>query len=356
MTASTDTPRTTRGTGSMSKLGWIVLAAVALAPLTGLGNYPLHLMIVALIWSYIYTSWAIMGRLGLVSFGHCAFLGVGAYSVVLAWNTLGWSPWFGGIVGIVATLAIAFLIGWPCFRFKIVGHYFAVVTLACAEIVRLIIMALREQTGGSLGITPKPALADGATMSLSAMQFSSKVVWFYIALGVWLAGLVVWRWVDRSMARLALLAISEEEEAAASIGINISRVKMAIMLLSAGMTAFGGMLYAQYQSYINPETVSSLTVSLQIVFGVIAGGMFVMLGPTVGAIFLLALSETLRVAIGSQLRGIDQLIYGAMLILFIIYMPKGILGELLDRFQVKPSSAPSTAPLKTMKEPDSHGT
>ena len=356
MTSPPDRIRTILGPGSMTKIGWILLAAVAVAPLLGLGAYPLHLMIVALIWSYIYTSWAIMGRLGLVSFGHCAFLGVGAYSVVLAWNLLGWSPWFGGMVGIAATLAIAFLIGWPCFRFKIVGHYFAVVTLASAEIVRLIIMALREHTGGSLGITPKPALADNATVSLSALQFSSKVVWFYIALCIWLAGLLVWRWVDRSMARLALLAISEEEEAAASIGINISRVKMAIMLLSAGMTAVGGMLYAQYQSYINPETVSSLTVSLQVVFGVIAGGMFVMLGPTVGAIFLLALSETLRVVIGSQSRGIDQLIYGAMLILFIIYMPKGILGELLDRFQAKPSSAPSTAALKTMKELDTHGT
>ncbi len=356
MTAAIERSRPAQSTGAMAKVAWIALAAVAVAPMLGLGAYPLHLMIVALIWSYIYTSWAIMGRLGLVSFGHCAFLGVGAYSVVLGWNTFGWSPWFGGIVGIVATLAIAFLIGWPCFRFKIVGHYFAVVTLACAEIVRLVIMALRDQTGGSLGITPRPALADGATYSLTALQFSNKIVWFYIALVVWLVGLLIWRWVDRSMARLALLAISEEEEAAASIGIDISRVKMAVMLLSAGMTAFGGMLYAQYQSYINPETVSSLTVSLQIVFGVIAGGMFVMLGPTVGAIFLLALSETLRVVIGSQLRGIDQLIYGAMLILFIIYMPKGILGELLDRFQAKPSSAPPAVPLQTMKEPDTHGT
>lgn len=328
----------------MVKIGWFVLAALIAAPLLGIGAYPLHLMIVALIWAYIYTSWAIMGRVGLVSFGHCAFLGVGAYSVVLTWNLLGWSPWFGAVVGVLVTLAIAFLIGWPCFRFKIVGHYFAVVTLALAEIVRLIIMALREQTGGSLGITPKSGLADNSTVSLQAMQFSNKVVWFYIALCCWLAGLAVWHLVDRSMSRLALEAISEEEEAAASIGINISRVKMGIMLLSAVMTAIGGMLYAQYQSYINPETVSSLTVSLQIVFGVIAGGMFVMLGPTVGAIFLLALSETLRVVIGSQLRGIDQLIYGAMLILFIIYMPKGILGEVLDRFRTRHSLAPKNVP------------
>lgn len=328
-----------------TKIGLFVLIALIAAPLLGIGAYPLHLMIVALIWAYIYTSWAIMGRLGLVSFGHCAFLGVGAYSVVLMWNLFGWSPWLGAVVGIFVAMGLAFLVGWPCFRFKIVGHYFAVVTLALAEIVRLIIVALRDQTGGSLGITPKSGLADNASMSLEAIQFSNKVVWFYIALCCWLAGLAVWHRVDRSMSRLALEAIAQEEEAAASIGINISRTKMGIMLLSAVMTCIGGILYAQYQRYVNPETVSSLTVSLQIVFGVIAGGMFVMLGPTVGAIFLLALSETLRIVIGSQLRGIDQLIYGAMLILFIIYMPKGILGELLDRFRGNHDLAPKDMPL-----------
>lgn len=320
----------------IKKIGWLLLVMLGILPLLGLGAYPLHLLIVALLWSYIYTSWSIMGRLGLVSFGHSAFIGVGAYSVVIMWNLFGWSPWVGALVGIAVSLVIAFLIGWPCFRFKIVGNYFAMVTLALSEIVRLVIVAMREQTGGSLGMTPKAAIAEGSSYSIPALQFSNKMVWFYVVLCFWLLGLFIWHKVDRSMSRMALEAIAENEEAAASIGINISRTKMGITLLSALMTCVGGILYAQYQLYVNPQTVASLTVSLQIVFGAIAGGMFVMLGPTVGALLLLVLSESLRIVLGSQSQGVDQLIYGALLILFIIYMPKGILGTLLVRFGQKP--------------------
>jgi branched-chain amino acid transport system permease protein len=313
----------------------MLLAALVVAPWAGLGAYPMHLAIMALLWGYIYTSWSIMGRLGMVSVGHGAFLGIGAYGAVLMWNLAGVSPWIGGIAAVIVTLALAVLIGWPCFRFKIVGHYFALVTLALSEVVRLLIVALRDQTGGSLGITPKPALAGDVTGSLAAMQYSNKVVWFYAVLACWLIALWIWRQVDRSMNRLALEAISEEEDAAASIGIDVSRTKLKITLLSAAMTCVGGVLYAQYQLYVNPETVSGIGISLQMVFGAIAGGMYVMLGPTVGAVFLLALSEALRVLVGNRFHGLDLLIYGALLILFIIYMPKGILGTLLARLARK---------------------
>ncbi len=316
----------------MRNFAFVLLAVALIAPLTGLGNYPLHLMVMALLWSYIYTSWSIMGRLGLVSFGHGAFLGIGAYGVVLLWNLFGLSPWIGVLVALVVSLIVAFLIGYPCFRFKIVGHYFALVTLALSEVTRLIIVGMRDLTGGSLGLTPKSALGDGASWSVGALQFSSKFVWFYLMLAAWLVSLYVWHRVDRSMNRLALEAISEEEDAAASIGINVSKAKLSVTLLSAAMTCIGGALYAQYQLYVNPETVSGIGISLQMVFGVIAGGMFVMLGPTVGAIFLLVLSESLRVMIGNDILGVDTTIYGLLLILFIIFMPKGILGALLERF------------------------
>jgi branched-chain amino acid transport system permease protein len=272
-----------------------------------------------------------MGRLGMVSLGHGAFMGIGAYSVVLLWNSYGISPWIGVVVGVVLTLIVALLIGYPCFRFRIIGHYFAIVTLALSEVVRLVIVALRDQTGGSLGITPKTALSDGASFDLVALQFADKTVWFYIALGMWLLALVVWKLADQHPSRKALQAISEDEDAAASIGIPVSRTKLGVTLLSAGMTAVGGALYAQYQLYVNPDTVSGIAISLQMVFGAIAGGMFVRLGPTVGAMFLLALSETLRVMIGNQYHGVDMTVYGALLILFIIFMPKGILGTLLQR-------------------------
>lgn len=344
----------------MRKLAWFLLAVALVIPLTGVGNYPLHLMVTGLLWSFIYTSWSIMGRLGLVSFGHGAFLGIGAYGSVMLWNFFGLSPWISVLVLVAVTLGVAFVIGWPCFRFKIVGHYFALVTLALSEVAKLIIVGLREVTGGSLGLTPKSALGSGESWSLVAMQFSSKVVWFYLMLACWLIALYVWHRVDRSMNRLALEAISEEEDAAASIGINVSRAKLSVTLLSAAMTCVGGVLYAQYQLYVNPDTVSGIGISLQMVFGVIAGGMFVMLGPTVGAIFLLVLSESLRVMIGNEALGVDTTIYGLLLILFIIFMPKGILGAILERFGAGASAGadsaakgvsgtPSGAPVQPLK-------
>ena len=293
-------------------------------------NYPLHLTILVLLWSYIYTSWAIMGRLGLVSFGHGAFMGIGAYTVVMLWNHFGLSPWIGAFAALAFTALVALLIGYPCFRFRIVGHYFALVTLAFSEVARLVIVALRDQTGGSLGATPNGALHDGATADIGALQFSSKLTWLFVVAAFWLGGLWVWRTVDRSMGRLALQAISEEEEAAAAVGIHVTRAKLRVTLVSALMTCAGGILYAQYQLYVNPDTVSGIAISLQMVFGAIAGGMFVMLGPTVGAAFTLLLAEGLRLAWGNRFPALDSTIYGLMLVLFIIYMPKGILGAALD--------------------------
>ncbi len=320
----------------MRTLPWILLAALAAAPLMGMGNYPLHMLIQVLLWGFVYTGWSIMGRLGMVSFGHGAFLGIGAYVVVMLWNTYGISPWIGLPIALALTGIVALLIGYPCFRFKIVGHYFALVTLALSEVTRMLIIALRDHTGGSLGVTPKTALTE-SSYSLVAMQFSNKLVWFYIVLAVWLAGLWVWKKVDRSMARLALEAISQEEDAAASIGVNVTRLKMGVTLVSALMTCVGGVLYAQYQAYINPDTVSGIGISLQMVFGAIAGGMYVRLGPTVGAAFTILLAESLRLMFGNNLHALDGTIYGLMLILFIIFMPKGILGGAIEAVQRKKS-------------------
>jgi branched-chain amino acid transport system permease protein len=308
--------------------------------MTGIGNYPLHLAILVLLWGYIYTSWSLMGRLGLVSFGHGAFMGIGAYTVVMLWNHFGLTPWIGALVALVFTTIVAIVIGYPCFRFKIVGHYFALVTLALSEVARLVIVALRDHTGGSLGATPNSAL-HGDTIAIGALQFASKEVWLAIVFLVWLGGLWVWRMVDRSMARFALQAIAEEEEAAASIGIHVTRAKLRITIISALMTCVGGILYAQYQLYVNPDAVSGIAISLQMVFGVIAGGMFVMLGPTVGAAFTILLAEGLRLGFGNKYPALDTTIYGVMLVLFIIYMPKGILGAALDLFKTR-RSVPGT--------------
>ena len=319
---------------------WIpALIVLAVLPWVVPSSYIVHLMVQVLLWSFIYTGWSLMGRFGLVSFGHGAFMGIGAYVVVLMWNLFGLSPWFSIPLAVMLAVAVAVLIGYPCFRFGIAGHYFALVTLALTEVVRSLIVALRDTTGGSLGITPNNVLTDGNTWSLVALQFADKRVFFYIALAAWGLGVWVWHLVDKSMMRYALEAIGSDVEASASVGVNVTRTKLAITMLSAALTALGGALFGQYQQYVNPDTVAGIGVSLQIVFAVIAGGMFVRLGPTVGAVFTLLLTEGLRVGIGNKINALDSTIYGLMLVLFIIYMPTGILGKLSERWKRRAAGA-----------------
>lgn len=321
----------------------VVLALVALAPLAPMGGmrqYVLHVLVQIFIWSFIGSAWSLMGRFGLVSLGHGAFLGVGAYTTTLLWNFHGLTPWVGAVVAVAASVLLALVLGYPCFRFRVVGHYFALVTLAVGEVIRLLIIAERDWTGGSLGLTVRPV---GADASLWAAQFTDKRVFFYASLVIWLGGLWVWHRVDRSMARSALEAIGEDETAAASVGVHVTRFKLGITVLSAGLTAIGGVLYAQYFTYVNPETLAGIGVSLRIVFAVVLGGMYTLLGPTVGTALTIALSEYLRIAFGLKLIGMAETIYGLVLVLCIIFLPSGIYGSLRDAV-LRRRAAPRVVP------------
>ena len=304
-----------------------VLAVVPFLPMGGMRQYVLHVVVQIFIWSFIGGAWSLMGRFGLVSLGHGAFLGVGAYASTLLWNFFGLTPWVGVVVAVVATVALAIVVAYPCSRFGIIGHYFGLVTLAVGEVVRLLLIAERDWTGGSLGLTLKPAGAEG---SLLAAQYADKRVFYYAALVVWLAGLWVWWRLDRSMARRAMEAIGEDETAAASVGIHVTRFKMGITVLSAALTAVGGVLYAQYITYVNPETLAGIGVSLRIVFAVVLGGMYSLLGPTVGTALTIALAEWLRVVFGVKFIGMAETIYGLLLVVSIIFLPAGIYGSLAE--------------------------
>jgi branched-chain amino acid transport system permease protein len=310
----------------------VVLAALVALPFFYREPYHLHILVLILIWSFAYTSWSMMGRFGLVSLGHGGFMGIGAYVTALLWNHLGLSPWLGIPLAMLAAGALALVVGYPCFRFRITGHYFVLVTLALSGIVLQIITATRDYTGGSLGYTPRRATSGN---NLLALQFDDKTTWYLIALVVWLFGLFMWRRIDRSMSRYALEAISEDEDAAAAAGVNVTAEKLKITLISALMTALAGALYCQYQMFISPDTVSGIAVSLQMVFAAIVGGIYVSLGPTVGAIITILLAETLRIAFGTRAVGWDNLIYGLLLVVFIIFLPQGILGSLLELLKVK---------------------
>jgi branched-chain amino acid transport system permease protein len=307
--------------------------------------YVLHVAIQVFIWSFIGGAWALMGRFGLVSLGHGAFLGLGAYMTTLLWNFYGLSPWLGGVLAVLATAVLGLIVAYPCSRFRVVGHYFGLVTLAFGEVIRLLIIAERDWTGGSLGVTLKTA---GSDASLVALQFADKRVFYYGALVVWLFGLWVWTRLDRGMARAAMEAIGEDETAAASVGIHVTRFKLGITVLSAVLTAVGGILYAQYMTYVNPETLSGIGVSLRIVFAVVLGGMYSLLGPTVGTALTIALSEYLRVVFGLKFIGMAETIYGLLLILFIIFLPSGIYGSVRNalrrrRAPARAAASPATA-------------
>lgn len=308
-------------------LGGLALLVVALAPLlpmAGFRQYLLHVVIQIFIWSFIGNAWSLMGRFGLVSLGHGAFLGLGAYTTTLLWNFYGLSPWLGSLVALALTVVLALVVAYPCSRFQVVGHYFALVTLAVGEVVRLLIIAERDWTGGSLGVSLKSAGSD----SVVALQFADKRVFYYGTLVLWLIGLWVWHRIDRSMARSAMEAIGEDETAAASVGIHVTRFKMGITVVSAALTAVGGIAYAQYISYVNPDTLAGIGVSLRIVFAVVLGGMYSLLGPTVGTALTIALGEYLRIVFGLKFIGMAETIYGLLLMIFIIFLPLGIWGSL----------------------------
>jgi branched-chain amino acid transport system permease protein len=314
-----------------------LLLATPLVLTGGWGQYALHVLIQIFIWSFIGQAWSLMGRFGLVSLGHGAFLGLGAYTVALLWNFFGLTPWIGAVVSVVATGLFAAVIAYPCSRFRLVGHYFTLMTLAVGEVIRLLIIAERDWTGGSLGLTLKTAGAH----SLWAIQFADRRVFYYGALVLWMAGLWVWWRLDRSMARSAMEAIGEDETAAASVGIHVTRFKIGITVLSAALTALGGVAYAQYITYVNPETLSGIGVSLRIVFAVVLGGMYALLGPTVGTALTIALSESLRVAFGLKFIGMAETIYGLLLVLFIIFLPAGIYGSLARLFLRRHAGVPA---------------
>ena len=192
----------------------------------------------------------------------------------------------------VLTALLAVVVAYPCSRFQVVGHYFGLVTLAVGEVdpaadhrrARLDGRLARASSIKPVGRTTACWPCSSPTSASSTTARSS----------LWLAGLWVWARLDRSMARSAMEAIGEDETAAASVGIHVTRFKLGITVLSAVLTAIGGVAYAQYISYVNPDTLSGIGVSLRIVFAVVLGGMYSLLGPTVGTALTIALSEYLR--------------------------------------------------------------
>ncbi|HXX86630.1 MAG TPA: branched-chain amino acid ABC transporter permease [Casimicrobiaceae bacterium] len=303
-----------------------VLAAIGVAfllvvPFVTRNPFYQHLLIMVLFWTLLGIAWNLLGGFaGQVSFGHAAFLGVGAYTTMLLYLKLGWSPWLGLILGGVVGALVALPIGFICFRLR--GPYFSLATLAVAEIIRLVALNWETLTAGPTGllITQLPAL----NWFGRPVNWESKLPFYYIAVALALFAMGTTWFVSRSRLGAYLLAIREDMDSAEAAGIDTTRTKVAALAISAFIAGLAGGFYGLYFRYIDPDAVFSISMSVEMVFIAVVGGIATTAGPIVGAVFLVTISEFFR----ERFQVGHLIFYGVLMMIVIRYMPDGIWGRL----------------------------
>jgi len=287
-----------------------------------IGDYFIHLVTTVLLFGYLGVAWNILGGYaGQFSFGHAAFFGVGAFTSTLFQIHMGVNPWAGMFLAGIAGLLLGMFIGFLTFRYGLRGPYFALAMLALAEMLRVLAvewMTLKYPLGIIL-----PLKGD----SFWDFQFRSKVPYYYIILCMAILVLYLSRIIEDKRIGLYFKAIRENENAAETLGVNTFKYKMVAMAISSFLTAMGGTFYAQYYLTIDEEAAFGVAVSIEILLGPIIGGAGTVFGPILGATILECLSEGSRNLLGAY-SGVHLMLYGAILITVIIFLPKGILGGL----------------------------
>jgi branched-chain amino acid transport system permease protein len=261
----------------------------------------------------------IFGYTGQLSMFHAAAFGIGAYATELSMANLGVSFWTGVLIAVLVVCAISLLVGTVCFRFRLKEFYFAIVTLACSEIVRLIILNWNSFTNGSLGInlTEKPMLW---LPGRGIVPVVGTLMWYYLALLALIIMVSVCTRVVHSWMGHCFAAIRLNDELADMLGINVFRYKLVSFLIGNAGAAVAGALYAFYLSYIEPNYLS-IEQSLAIIAMVLLGGRQPIAGPIIGAFVLTALPHIIEFS-----AELHVLIYGLILIFTILLMPSGIMG------------------------------
>jgi branched-chain amino acid transport system permease protein len=230
------------------------------------------------------------------------------------------TPWVGMLAGAVVAAVLSQVIGYPVFRLQ--GHYFAIATIAVGEIVYTIALNW-DFIGAARGL----ALPIKRPDSFLNLQFhQSKQAYYYIALALLLVALGLTRRMERSRTGYYFRAIREDQQAAASLGVAVSRYKLRAMALSAAVTALGGSFYAQYVLFIDPESVFPLSLSILICLVAVLGGVGTLWGPLVGAAVLVPLSESTRILLGGTGTAIDLVIYGGLIMLVAVLQPGGLVA------------------------------
>ena len=300
-----------------------LLAALTAAPLFA-SDYLLTVLILMLYFAYIGQAWNIMmGFAGQLSLGHALYVGLGAYTAAALFVHFGIGPWLGLVAAVPAAALIGAFIGFLAFRFRVAGVYFAILTIAFAEFARLGFDHL-SWTGGSGGLF------------LPVSQFTHNDLWrlrghpvmfYYVLLGATALAFLACRALLQSRVGYFWLAIREDEQAARALGIDTFRYKMIAVVISTGMAAFAGVIYAFYYNNLFPEQVFNISQSILIVLAPFVGGLGTLFGPILGAFVLEMVAEGMRVLLqwlGVDLPGTNQLFFGVVLLLVVIALPEGV--------------------------------
>jgi branched-chain amino acid transport system permease protein len=283
-----------------------------------LGRYAMTVFIFIFFYAYLGQAWNIVGGYaGQLSAGHAAFVGVGAYASALLSAEAGLTPWIGMFVGGALSALLGAIIGYLGFRFGLRGFYFVLLTVAFAEICRIVALNT-DAVGGALGyyIT--------FTGNPRQFQFQENWAYYYIALGLMLGATLLVAWIERLRFGAYLAAIRQDESASEALGVDTFRYKMLAMVISSFLTGVGGTFYAFYLFSLQPNTVFGIPLSVDIIVRVIVGGAGTVLGPILGSFILSPLAELSRTYLaGGTLTGAHIIVYGLLLIAVVLFAPQG---------------------------------
>ena len=294
------------------------LFSAALAPVVISSKFQLDVLTLIFFTAYIGQSWNILGGYaGQFSFGGVMFFGTGAYTSSILLTSFGVPPIIGIFAAIFMGAFLGLIVGYLSFRSGLRGSYFALITLAFAELLRVLANSV-EFTGGGVGLflTYAPGLHN--------LQFNSPTGFYYFSLVLLVISLAIAMWLERSRFGAQLVAIRENEDAAEALGIDTLKCKIYAIMIMGGMGGAAGTFYAQKYLYIDPPISYSIALSVEMLLVTIVGGMGTVFGPLVGSFFLHIVNEFARHFIDTP--GVSLIVYGFILILIISFLPNGLVG------------------------------
>ncbi|MCA1644829.1 MAG: branched-chain amino acid ABC transporter permease [Chloroflexi bacterium] len=290
---------------------------------------PFHqdILISICIFGLLGVAWNILGGYaGQLSLGHAAYFGVGAYTSTLLLVKAGLPTAYGMLLGGLMAMLVSIPVGLASFRLR--GPYFAIATIATAETLRLLALKFRDLTFGAEGTTI-PFKVDAPIY----LQFSNKLGYYYLALGLLLLALLVTFLIERSRLGYYLVAVGQDEDAAEAVGIRAPWVKQQANFVSAFFTGLAGTVYVQYIYFIQPDSVFGLQVSIDTVLVAIVGGVGTLFGPVIGSLVLITASSWLQAELGGSYPGLQLIAYALVMIVIILTRPDGLVGLLRPRYQ-----------------------